>query len=115
MNEINPNGKKTINSIRQNGSLILLIIVLFVAAAVASILERGTAGQPIHIGLKREPLSYCAYLALADTNSDYTVSFLDGYEEIITALKDGAIDGALLPARYVGELTEDEYAVIAVT
>ncbi|NLG37098.1 MAG: hypothetical protein GX549_03715 [Clostridiales bacterium] len=54
-------------------------------------------------------------MALADTNSDYTVSFLDGYEEIITALKDGAIDGALLPARYVGELTEDEYTVIAVT
>ena len=116
MNEINaPNGRNVKKTILQNGLAVLLVLVLLAVAVVASTLEQKTTGQPLQIGLNREPLAYCAFLALADTNSDYTVSFLDGHEETIAALKDGTLDGALLPARYVGELTKDEYAVIAVT
>jgi hypothetical protein len=116
MNETStPSEKRKAMALRKSGLLIFLVVALIAIGAAVMIFNMGPAGQPINVGLARGPLAYCAFAAMGDEDTHYVVSVMDGYDQVIAALKDGTLDGALLPAQYLEEFNQDEYAVIAIT
>ena len=110
-----PVKRNKLTAARRNGLIILLLVVLIAALVVADVLKPAKASNPVSLGYVSEPQAYCVYDLKMSQNADYTVSAYDNYDGMISRLKSGDLDAALLPARYLSQAQDGSCTVVAVT
>ncbi len=95
-----------------------IVILLFLLGGILIISAPNlslTADSPAIIGIVREPNAYCTFTEINSNDSRYRVSIADGYPGLISALKEGRLDAAILPVQYLDKLYDDDISILAAT
>ncbi len=104
---------------RQRRRLYLLAAALIVLLAAVLLtlyaLEPAAAGEPLRVGLARNPLAYGACTLFQDRNGLFSISLADSSEAVLADYQSDRIDAAILPADAITGLDPAANTIAALT
>jgi ABC-type nitrate/sulfonate/bicarbonate transport system substrate-binding protein len=107
--------KAIAHSIWRNKAIAILLVLLAGILIISAPSLNFTAGGPVTVGILREPNAYCAFTEINSNDPRYSISIMDEYPALISALKEGRLDAAILPVQYLKEFTGNEISALAAT